>query len=391
MDKLQQKWGAQLLKFALELPKGHARFPRHLLRLLSEYFHFDRLLFFPYIAADGISRFPSKQEALNNFCALNIDAKGLREYARGFYRIDPFAPRNLPDSLKRRKVVFIEDIMSLEHYEKTEYYRDCYAPRDLYYQACIFLKINNENAATVNIYRPRRGPAFGEEDKILFEHLSDLISVHYAEAFKFSATHMALRVFDLSFKNLPMGVVMLDRQLIVLKANSVSNEYCRLLMEGAGRDDEPFQRSIYSQEDENHYVQQVINGIGLELTGESGALFQTRLFDDFVFYYNPFLFTNIYGQVETRYLVFITRVQRAARFEANAGHERLSPRESSILNCVASGHSNKDICDELHVSIFTVRTHLSNIYKKFGVKNKVELMHRLGKSGEELVFKPDTL
>ncbi len=42
----------------------------------------------------------------------------------------------------------------------------------------------------------------------------------------------------------------------------------------------------------------------------------------------------------------------------------LSPREFEVLSLMAKGYSNKEIADELFLSITTIKTHLSNIYGK---------------------------
>lgn len=46
----------------------------------------------------------------------------------------------------------------------------------------------------------------------------------------------------------------------------------------------------------------------------------------------------------------------------------LSSREKEILVKVASGHSNKQIADELNLSVHTVITHRKNITRKTGIK-----------------------
>ena len=46
-----------------------------------------------------------------------------------------------------------------------------------------------------------------------------------------------------------------------------------------------------------------------------------------------------------------------------------------IIHLLLKGKSNKEIEDELFISIHTVRNHIYNIYKKFGIKNRVELVN----------------
>jgi DNA-binding NarL/FixJ family response regulator len=58
--------------------------------------------------------------------------------------------------------------------------------------------------------------------------------------------------------------------------------------------------------------------------------------------------------------------QRAARF-------RLSPRELEVIAIVASGASNKQLADKLHISELTAKRHLTNIYQKLGVTSRLEL------------------
>jgi DNA-binding NarL/FixJ family response regulator len=50
----------------------------------------------------------------------------------------------------------------------------------------------------------------------------------------------------------------------------------------------------------------------------------------------------------------------------------LSCRERIILQHVASGASNQEIADDLHISIHTVKTHLYKIYRKIDVPNRLQ-------------------
>lgn len=58
----------------------------------------------------------------------------------------------------------------------------------------------------------------------------------------------------------------------------------------------------------------------------------------------------------------------------------LSSRETEIVNLIAEGKQNKDIADQLFLSVHTVRTHRKNIIKKLGFtfKNAAELVLLIG-------------
>ena len=50
--------------------------------------------------------------------------------------------------------------------------------------------------------------------------------------------------------------------------------------------------------------------------------------------------------------------------------EALSAREIEILQAVKTGASNRQIADQLFISLATVKTHLIHIYEKLGVDNR---------------------
>lgn len=52
---------------------------------------------------------------------------------------------------------------------------------------------------------------------------------------------------------------------------------------------------------------------------------------------------------------------------------RLTPREAEVLSLVVGGYTNRDIAEKLKVSTDTVKHHLTNIFDKTGVSNRLEL------------------
>lgn len=53
---------------------------------------------------------------------------------------------------------------------------------------------------------------------------------------------------------------------------------------------------------------------------------------------------------------------------------RLSSREMEVVRCVAMGLRNKEVADKLGVSEATVKNHLTSIYSKLGVSDRLELI-----------------
>lgn len=57
----------------------------------------------------------------------------------------------------------------------------------------------------------------------------------------------------------------------------------------------------------------------------------------------------------------------------------LTEREREVLGLAAQGKTNAVIAEDLFLSEGTVKTHLHHVYRKFGIRNRTELMKMIGK------------
>jgi DNA-binding NarL/FixJ family response regulator len=56
------------------------------------------------------------------------------------------------------------------------------------------------------------------------------------------------------------------------------------------------------------------------------------------------------------------------------GLDELTPREPEVLSLVAGGSTNREVAAALHLSPFTVKTHVSRILMKLQARDRVQLV-----------------
>jgi two-component system, NarL family, nitrate/nitrite response regulator NarL len=72
-------------------------------------------------------------------------------------------------------------------------------------------------------------------------------------------------------------------------------------------------------------------------------------------------------------LVQTLKHSRIAAKQAHPKNYGLTPREFEVINTVVAGYSNNEIAAQLSISEQTVKHHITNIFDKLGVYNRLEL------------------
>ncbi len=57
--------------------------------------------------------------------------------------------------------------------------------------------------------------------------------------------------------------------------------------------------------------------------------------------------------------------------------DRLPARSREVAELLCQGHPNKAIAARLGISVYTVKEHVQNLFKRFGALNRTDLVHRL--------------
>src|SRR5580700_10632659 len=80
----------------------------------------------------------------------------------------------------------------------------------------------------------------------------------------------------------------------------------------------------------------------------------------------------------TECVAALVRCGTAASNDGGHARWRLTPQEVSVARLVSTGRTNRQVADELVVSIKTVEYHLANVYGKLGIRSRQELVPIFG-------------
>lgn len=88
-----------------------------------------------------------------------------------------------------------------------------------------------------------------------------------------------------------------------------------------------------------------------------------------------FMMMNILSIIFMIYFLKFNNNSLDVQIDINKSFD-LTPREIEVFHLIKKGMSYKEICEELLISIATVKTHLNKIYKKTNTKSRFELTAR---------------
>ena len=123
-----------------------------------------------------------------------------------------------------------------------------------------------------------------------------------------------------------------------------------------------------------HYALQMIFGRNKHFLGVV-TLYRTIGKEDFT-YEDVFLMDMLKDHMAYRlWQQKQNRVQFGEKLTVSAATEKfgLTRQEHNILHLLMEGKDNSFICDDLSISINTLKKHILNIYRKLGIRNRVQM------------------
>lgn len=367
-----------LLDFSLKLTNEEVigsskKLEKEILRLIHEKFNFSHSVFSKY------NNFILKPE-LKNIFGYNFDSEMLNEFKKDFVQKDIFISykywnevmkNKFLNNLKNKKVLLIEDVCSLEQYEKSEYGKFI-SKANVYYQSNLVL---NDKGDVVSIFKKKEEGDFTSYQRVLLEEIVDIISNKYNILKKTEHFKHKISMLKCSTENMPFGLVVFDEYYNILEYNKLGIEYCGNITNQYGFNDivKNFKRDIYKiikQEEDNEeskyvfnsmkYTYRVIKGYMVLISSNYKSISDNNFRKDIMIY--------IYN---------INLMRKTNEINKFVNTYKLTKREIEVSKLICEGLSNKEIAEELFISSHTVKSHIDNIFRKLEVNNRVSVISKL--------------
>ena len=262
---------------------------------------------------------------LSNYITYGIRYGPMYDYKDHVYKDDIFRYSSLPAHLKGKRVIFTQDVMALEEYERTPYGIHM-AAEDLYYQAVLFFYQGERVIGSMGLFRTREEGGFAEAEREPLEYLAQLVEANYQTYLRHSGEARFQDCFHLFFQEAKMGAVILNQDMTVLQTNQAAQEISRIFWEQYRHNQGHFLRSNYQGDPKFREVQTMINEISERLTAQGGTSQTfTSLAGDISFYHTSFLSSSAGGLIQTWHLMFIACQTKELPKNLNHPYNTLTP------------------------------------------------------------------
>jgi DNA-binding CsgD family transcriptional regulator len=295
-------------------------------------------------------------------------------YKDGYYQYSPL----LKEAISSSDNVFkIGDSISLKDWESSNFYNEFISPQHLFWEMFLPLRHKHNLEGMITLWRSRKQVGYGTDDVskagILARHL--MLVIHNVKTISTINDWKKQLPYSNEYNN--DGLLLLDHKLKPVYSNAKSREICLYLFNRTLHDSFDFEK--YDFPIPSCIIKDCYNLLNL-LKAEERLILWPK--ERIIFAENGKQYriecSLIWktSQIITvpHFMITLSDLTSEKRLEAILqARFHLSRREVDIVYRIMADMSYGEIAEKLYISKQTVHTHVKNIYRKLGVKNRIEL------------------
>ncbi len=306
-----------------------------------------------------------------------FQARGLSDnyhalYLSRYHRLDPFAKWLRQHQGAVPTVTTGERLVNYRNFIRSKIYEEYYGHFSIHHILAIHLACEGRPFGFMGLYRSRHEQRYSEREMAKAAMISPYVATALQKVLNSERVDDQAGIIDaLSAELTSKGVLVLNQSRIPVYLDAAARNIFSELLE---RTDQGDHLSQWCPDELHHCCDEVA---ATDASGEGEIKTATceievpragQRISCQVQLLNragkPPLFL-VYLEPQTSFLFASERIRRAG----------LSSREMDIVFALSEGLTNQEIADTLHISVYTVQTHLQSIYSKLGVRNRTGLIH----------------
>lgn len=362
----------ELLRLYLNRPQDEL-FKQSILRLLEQNLGYKKAIL-------GFLGNINERTLSPNISTNGVDMRFAQEFLRYMTAQDsPF---------KHDKDLWI--LSKMPEYKRLRVFRSLLKPNGLTDCLILFIRLPGKSAYVVYLTVFLEEGSFSERDLELIGLISEPISIAEDNYLKIWNLQNTMKLLQSCTNFFPLGIMIVENLDNVTYANDLAKEYLKEL----GYPDPRFYSAFYLNELYKHFQYDVLN------FGQSKAIRINRFLFNIQTISNPGKalanIDHILDEDQTRFyprassginyreMTTVVYIVSDKNYKANMNISKatmdklgFTNRERQVVEGIVSGLSNQEICDKMFISINTVKIHISNAFRKAGVRSRTELLDKL--------------
>lgn len=353
-----------ILSFSAELSRLEnldAFFWDRVFDCLSDLFGYKNLQFFPY--ADCSFDIPLVKARQKNASLDQVKASAteIDYWLKHYSFLDPFNPVNYPPHLRNQKVILLKDVAAEFETPKLMDYWEYRKRNEVADQMTASIYSNGNLRGCLVVSQSSDGPPLTERDRYLFGVLTEYLEDRFNTLTTITSQKLQIQFLQASLNSINEGIAILDTQYSVTYINQTAKKIILSLMNL--RDIDYATRMLVTRR---------------ILPNQSRTTTISGFLDHYSYQLVPAVMPVSIGKPAVMYVLHLKPVEKMIPFiEEYADQYHLTTRETDILAMILSGKSNQQIANALFISLPTIKTHVANIFRKFGVSRRMELINKL--------------
>ncbi len=283
---------------------------------------------------------------------------------------DPFCRAMPPKALLEKDMVTLEEAPPGDPAAQAAY-RQFLKRAGASQELCLYLQEDGRYLAALSIFPER---PLSDSEREIFKSTGRCIAQQYVLE-KRQRTEQQ-KCFHEFFDGVHIGVAVLDQEMKILDQNRTFSDFCEIIVHNGSFDTDTGNGAPFCAKEKN-YAQCVIDHLGANLILKPERIKIDCLLYNYRVYVKPIAFREMFGGLRTAMCVYLTEYRKIRDQWVLATLNTLTPREREILTMMAYGYDNREIEQRCFISPNTIKTHQRNIYQKFNVANKTELISKL--------------